>query len=52
MSTESAAVSSNTVPAAPYVVRVLSADSTKKGAAAALAGVLVAAVTEALWPTV
>jgi hypothetical protein len=38
--------------ATPYVLRVLSADSTKKGAAAAIAGLLVAVVSEAIWPSV
>ena len=41
----------NPTPAVPYVIRVLQSDATKKGAAAAIAGVLVAAVTEALWPS-
>lgn len=41
----------NTTPAVPYVIRVLHSDATKKGAAAALAGVLVAAITEAIWPS-
>lgn len=35
----------------PFVIRVLNADSTKKGAAAAIAGLLVAVVSEALWPS-
>lgn len=35
----------------PFVLRVLSADSTKKGAAAAIAGLLVAVITEAIWPS-
>lgn len=34
-----------------YVSRVINSDATKKGAAAAIAGVLIAVVTEALWPT-
>ncbi|WP_437763397.1 hypothetical protein WMF27_41190 [Sorangium sp. So ce281] len=34
----------------PYIIRVLTADATKKGAAAAVAGLLVAAVSEAIWP--
>jgi hypothetical protein len=38
-------------PGVPYVVRVLTSDATKKGAAAAVAGLLVAAITEAIWPT-
>ena len=41
----------NTHPAVPFILRVLNNDATKKGAAAALAGVLVAAVSEALWPS-
>ncbi|WP_437931102.1 hypothetical protein WMF37_18370 [Sorangium sp. So ce291] len=35
----------------PYIVRVLTADAAKKGAAAAVAGLLVAAVSEAIWPS-
>jgi hypothetical protein len=35
----------------PYVLRVLTADATKKGAAAAVAGLLVAAISEAIWPS-
>lgn len=42
---------SNPAPGTPFVVRVLNADSTKKGAAAAIAGLLVAVVSEALWPS-
>lgn len=38
-------------PATPYVMRVLTADSTKKGAAAAIAGLLVAVISEAIWPS-
>jgi hypothetical protein len=34
-----------------FITRVLNADSTKKGAAAAIAGVLVAVISEALWPS-
>jgi hypothetical protein len=30
---------------------VLTADATKKGAAAAVAGLLVAAISEAIWPS-
>jgi hypothetical protein len=41
----------NANSAVPYVLRVLHNDATKKGAAAAIAGVLVAVVTEALWPS-
>jgi len=40
------------VPEAPsYISRVLNNDSTRKGAAAALAGLFVAVVSEALWPS-
>ena len=49
MPTTSPASPSN--PAVPYVIRVLTADATKKGAAAAVAGLLVAAISEAIWPT-
>ena len=42
---------SNPGAAIPYVVRVLTADATKKGAAAAVAGILVAAISEAIWPS-
>lgn len=34
-----------------FVSRVIKNDALKKGAAAGLAGLLVAVVTEALWPT-
>ena len=34
-----------------FITRVISNDATKKGAAAALAGILVAVVSEALWPS-
>jgi hypothetical protein len=37
--------------AVPYVIRVLTADATKKGAAAAVAGLLVSAISEAIWPS-
>lgn len=44
--------SSNLAPAsAPFIIRVMNADSTKKGAAAAIAGLLVAVVSEAIWPS-
>ena len=42
---------SNPNDAVPYVIRVLTADATKKGAAAAVAGLLVAAISEAIWPS-
>ncbi len=38
-------------PAVPFVLRVLNSDSTKKGAAAAVAGLLVAVISEAIWPS-
>jgi hypothetical protein len=34
-----------------FILRVYEHDAARKGAAAFLAGVLVAAVTESLWPT-
>ncbi len=34
-----------------FLTRVINADSTKKGAAAAIAGVLVAVISEAIWPS-
>ncbi|WP_437649280.1 hypothetical protein [Sorangium sp. So ce362] len=37
--------------AQPYIIRVLTADATKKGAATAVAGLLVAAISEAIWPS-
>lgn len=36
---------------ASYIVRVLKNDSTKKGVAAACAGLLVACAVEAFWPS-
>jgi len=47
----STSISDNTPAALSYVVRVLNNDSLKKGAAAAVAGLLVAAVSEAIWPS-
>jgi hypothetical protein len=41
----------NVPTALPYVIRVFSNDAVKKGAAAAVAGLLVAAVSEAIWPS-
>ncbi|HTN92585.1 MAG TPA: hypothetical protein VL242_53320 [Sorangium sp.] len=41
----------NTSSAVPYVLRVFTNESVKKGAAAAVAGLLVAAVSEAIWPS-
>jgi hypothetical protein len=38
-------------PGVSFFKRVLSSDSTKKGAAALVAGVVLAAVTEAIWPS-
>jgi hypothetical protein len=51
MPTTSTVTPSNPGAAIPYVVRVLTADATKKGAAAAVAGLLVAAISEAIWPS-
>lgn len=34
-----------------YVIRVFTNEAVKKGAAAAVAGLLVAAVSEAIWPS-
>ena len=52
MATTSPVSPSNPGSAVPYVIRVLTADATKKGAAAAVAGLLVAAISEAIWPSV
>ena len=41
----------NSNPAVPFIARVLQNDSLKKGVAAAVAGLLVAAVSEAIWPS-
>ena len=41
----------NDHPVASYFERVLQNESLKKGAAAAIAGVIVAAVQEAIWPS-
>jgi hypothetical protein len=41
----------NTSSAVPYVIRVFTNEAVKKGAAAAVAGLLVAAVSEAIWPS-
>ena len=49
--TSTAAPSNPAPPGGSFIARVLNADSTKKGAAAALAGVLVAVISEALWPS-
>ncbi len=38
-------------PAVPYVIRVLTAEASKKGAATAVADLLVAAISEAIWPS-
>lgn len=51
MPTVSTSAPSNPSDAVPYVIRVLTADATKKGAAAAVAGLLVAAISEAIWPS-
>ena len=34
-----------------YITRVIPHDSTRKATAAAAAGILIAAISEALWPT-
>lgn len=39
------------IPAPKFINRVLSHDSTRRGLAAAGAGVLIAVITEAIWPT-
>ena len=45
-------MSENQNPSTPsYINRVLSSDALKKGAATALAGLVVAAITEALFPS-
>lgn len=36
---------------APYIKRVLNNDSTRRGIAAAAAGVIIGCVVEALWPS-
>jgi acyl-CoA synthetase (NDP forming) len=41
----------NAPAAVPYVIRVFTNEAVKKGAAAAVAGILVAAVSEAIWPS-
>ena len=51
MATQPVSPAAPSTPAVPYVLRVLSADSTKKGAAAAIAGILVAVISEAIWPS-
>lgn len=51
VSTGSATPNPNPATEVPYVVRVLQNDSTKKGVAAVVAGILVAAITEAIWPS-
>ena len=40
-----------TVPSPSFFSRLISNDAARKGFAAALAGVLVAAVSEVLWPS-
>ncbi|WP_437763418.1 hypothetical protein WMF27_41085 [Sorangium sp. So ce281] len=37
--------------AVPYIIRVLTADATKEGAATAVAGLPEAASSEAIWPS-
>ena len=51
MANPSVSTSAPSNPAVPYVIRVLNSDSTRKGAAAAVAGILVAAIAEAIWPS-
>jgi hypothetical protein len=51
MAHPSTSISDEVPAAASYVMRVLNNDSLKKGAAAAVAGLLVAAVSEAIWPS-
>lgn len=51
MSDPSASPTESTPASTPYLVRVFSNDSLKKGVAAALAGLLVAGITEAIWPS-
>lgn len=46
-----ASASPNNTPDAPYISRVLDNDALKKGVAAAAAGVLIAVITEAIWPS-
>jgi hypothetical protein len=42
----------HSIAAAPtYLRRVAANDSVKKGVAAAVAGVLIAAISEAIWPS-
>ena len=38
-------------PGASFIKRVIASDSAKKGAAALIAGVVLAVVSEALWPS-
>ncbi|XXT18765.1 hypothetical protein WME94_51920 [Sorangium sp. So ce429] len=51
MSTTVSTPASSNNATVPFVIRVLTAEATKKGAAAAVAGLLVAAVSEAIWPS-
>ncbi|WP_437972208.1 hypothetical protein WMF04_24210 [Sorangium sp. So ce260] len=44
-------INENAPSPVPYVLRVFTNESVKKGAAAAVAGLLVAAVSEAIWPS-
>ena len=41
----------NEQPQTPYIRRVLNNDSTRRGIAAAAAGVIIGCVVEALWPS-
>ena len=51
MSTNNNAPTPNNTTDAPYLSRVLDNDALKKGVAAAAAGVLIAVITEAIWPS-
>lgn len=42
-------MSNNTAPS--FINRLISNDSARRGVAAAVAGVIVAAISETLWPT-
>ncbi|MDC0743208.1 MULTISPECIES: hypothetical protein [Polyangium] len=49
--TPNAAPSNPENPGTSFIKRVLGNDSAKKGAAALVAGVVLAVVTEAIWPS-
>lgn len=44
-------ITENSPSPVPYVLRVFTNEAVKRGAAAAVAGILVAAVSEAIWPS-